>query len=97
MTTYLIDINKLIGESYFILKKLVGTEVTIPGEFADNIPVRDLPYQEKKEGDEQGEIQYTAPVGNIILEDEKSLQTIAEYESNELQTMYNKNSLVKPS
>lgn len=98
MATKVLDINKLIGNSYFILKKLIGAGVQIPGEFADNLPVHELPYQEEEE--EQGtgqrqETQYTAPVGNIILEDEKTLQTIARYESTEAQTIYNTSSLVK--
>jgi hypothetical protein len=100
MATKVLDINKLIGNSYFILKKLIGAGLQIPGEFADNLPVRELPYQEEEEEEGTGqrqETQYTAPVGNIILEDEKTLETIARYESTEAQTIYNTASLVKPT
>jgi hypothetical protein len=35
----LIDINKLIGKSYFILKSLFGEEVDIPEGFANHVPI----------------------------------------------------------
>jgi hypothetical protein len=89
MSTKLLDINKLIGRSYFLLQKTIGSPVKIPEVFVDSLPIVSISDQ-LSNSDIQTPVQmYTAPTGNIILDNDEK-QTVAMIHTSESY------SLVKP-